>query len=89
MEKFVIELLFPAGDAAGDDLRIRIVDGGAERAVLEILQADDIAGLGVAVCFFDLGGIDPVVAVENTRARFDNDAGHGGNLTAEAGNDND
>ena len=67
-EEVEVEVLLAAGKPAGDDLRLRVVDGGAERAVAEVLEGDDVAGLGIAEGFLDLGGIDPLVTVKNARA---------------------
>lgn len=65
-----------AGEAAGDDLGGGVVDGGAEGAVAEVFEGDDVAGLGVSEGFFNLGGVDPFVAVEDSGARCNNEAGH-------------
>ena len=67
-EEVEVEILLAAGKAAGDDLRMRIVDGGAERAVAEVLEGDDVAGLGIAEGFLDFGGVNPLVTVKNARA---------------------
>ena len=76
-EEIQVEVLAAAGEAAGDDLGVRVIDRGAERAVAKILEGDHVAGLGVAESFLDLGGVNPLVAVENTGAGSDDEACHG------------
>ena len=67
-EEVEVEVLLAAGKPAGDDLRLGIVDGGAERPVAEVLERDDVAGLGIAEGFLDFGGVNPLVTVKNARA---------------------
>jgi len=77
-EKLQVEILAAARKAAGDDLRLRIVDRGAERAIAEILECDDIARLGIAEGFFDFSGVHPVVSVENACPWGDDETCHNG-----------
>ena len=80
-EEIEIEILLPAGEPAGDNLGKRIVDGGAQRAVAEILERDDITGFRVTEGFLDLSGIDPLVTVKNARAGRNDEAGHGAEMS--------
>ncbi len=73
--------MLTAGKAAGDDLGLRIIDGGAKRAVAEILERDNIAGFRITEGFLNFGGVDPLVTVENASARRDNDACHGAGMS--------
>jgi hypothetical protein len=57
------------GKPACHDLRLGIVDGASEHPVPAILYRDDIAVFGVAENLQDLGPVDPVMTVENTRPR--------------------
>ncbi len=75
-EEFGIELLLTTRKAAGDDLRLRVVNRRAHRPILVILQRDDIAGLRVAEGFFDFTSIYPLMSVEDARAGLDDDSGH-------------
>ena len=43
LEEFEVEVLALAREAPGDDLGLGIVDGGADEAVLAILERDDVA----------------------------------------------
>ena len=81
-EEVEVEILFAAGKAAGDDLRHRIVDRRAERAVAEILERDNVARLWIAEGFFDLGGVNPLVTVKNACSGCDDDACHGAGISA-------
>lgn len=82
-EEVEIEVLAAAGEAAGDDLGLGIVDGGAEGAIAEILECDDVAGLGIAEGFLDFSGVNPLVTVENASAWSDDKTGHGAGITPE------
>ena len=79
-EEVEIEVLLAAGKAAGDDLRLRIVDGGAERAVAEILERDHVAGLRVAEGFLDFSRVNPLVTVKNACAGCDDNTCHGAGI---------
>ena len=57
-------------------MALRIVDGGAQGAVLVVFEGDHLSSLGVSKDLFDLTGIDPIVAVKNARAGTDDDTGH-------------
>ena len=58
-------------------MRIRIVDGGSKRPIAEILEGDDVSWLGITEGFLDFGAVNPFVAVINTGAGSDDEAGHG------------
>ena len=60
-EEVEVEILAAPGEAAGDNLGERVVDGRAERAVAKILEGYDIAGLWIAEGFPDFGGVNPFV----------------------------
>ena len=80
-EKVEIEVLAAARESAGDDLRLRVVDGRAERAVAKIFERDHITGLRITESFADFGGVNPLVAVENAGAGSYDETCHGaGNL---------
>ena len=76
-EEVEVEVLLPAGKAAGDDLGLWIIDGGAEWAVAEVLERDDIAGFRIAEGFLNFGGIDPLVTVKNASAWGNDNTCHG------------
>jgi len=76
-EELAVEGLAAAGEAAGDDLGGGVVDGGAEEAVPSVLERDDFAGLGVSEGLEDFAGVDPLVAVKDAGAGFDDESGHG------------
>ena len=65
VEKVGIELLLAARDAAGHDLRLGIVNRGAEGTVAEVLQRNHVARLRVSKSLLHLRRVDPVVAVKN------------------------
>ena len=77
-EKVLVELLPPPRKSARDDLALGVVDRGSERAVPEILDGNDLSGLGIAEYLLNLAGIDPIVAVKDAGAGSDNDSWHGG-----------
>ena len=76
LEKIEIERLFPARETPRHDLRFAVVDRAADEVILAVLQRDDVAIGGIAERLQHLAGEDPVVAVEDARARFDDEAGH-------------
>lgn len=76
LEKFKVEILPMAAEAAGDDLGVGIVDRTAEQVVFGVLQSDDIAGLRFAIAFQHFGGVDPIVAVQDSGTWFDNETSH-------------
>ena len=82
-EEVEIEVLAAAREAASDDLGLGIVNGGAEGAVAEILEGDDVAGFGIAEGFLDFSGVNPLVTVENAGAWSDDETGHGAGITPE------
>ena len=75
-EKVVIEFLLSSRDAACHDLGRGIVDRGAEGAILEILQRNDVARFGIPEGLLDFTGVDPVVTVIDSGAGSDDDSGH-------------
>ena len=77
-EKFLVEFLGSAGETAGYNLGIGIVNPGAQGTVLEVLEGNDITGFRVSERLLDLARINPVMTVENACAGFDNQAWHGG-----------
>ena len=66
-------------------MRLRIVDGGAERAVAEIFERDHITGLRITESFADFGGVNPLVAVENAGAGSDDETCHGAGIWPRGG----
>src|ERR1044071_8670512 len=71
-----VEILPAPGETARYNLRFRIVNGAADQAVLAVLERDHIAIRGISKNFQDLTGKNPIVSVQNSRTRFDNDSGH-------------
>jgi hypothetical protein len=67
-EKVQIEILLAAGEAPGDDLRLWIIDCGAEWSIPEVLEGDYVTGLRVSEGLLDFRGINPLVTVENASA---------------------
>lgn len=84
-EELRIKILPAAGEPAGDNLRVGIVDRAAERTVVEILQRDHVSRLRIAEGFFHLRGVHPFVSVENSGAGSDDEAGHDGGRHEPAG----
>jgi len=77
-KKFRVQFLNSSGDATGHDLGVRIVDCDAEGTVFKVFERHEIPRDWLAKGFLDLRGIDPLVAMKDTRAGFDDKAGHGG-----------
>ena len=74
----MVEILLSAREPAGDDLGVGIVNRASQWSIFEVLKGNDVPGLRVSEGLFDLRGVDPVVAVEDSRAWFDDKSGHGG-----------
>ena len=70
-EKIEIEILPLPGKSARHNLRLGIVNGAADQFVASVLERDHVAVLRFAKNFQDFTGKDPVVAVKNSRAGFD------------------
>jgi hypothetical protein len=84
LEEIEIEILFPARETPGHDLRFRIVNGAPNEVIAPVLERDDIAVVRRTKNLQDFAPEDPVVAVENSRARFNNKAAHRLSLTGRA-----
>ena len=77
-EEFLVQFLFSPRNSARHDLGVWIVDRHAERAVLEVLEGDEITGFGLPKGLLDFRRVDPLMSVEDTGARFDDKTWHGG-----------
>ncbi len=84
LEKIEIELLFPAREPPGHDLRFRVVDRAPDQMVATVLERDDIAVVRRAENFQDFPAEHPIVSVENPRARFNDESAHRLSLTGRA-----
>ena len=78
LEKIQIEVLPSARKAPGHDLRFAIVNRAADQMVPAILQRDDVAIDRISESLQHFAGEHPIMAVQNARTRFDNEAGHWG-----------
>ena len=78
LEKVEVEILALPGKTPGDDLRLGVVDGGAEQPILPVLERHDVAIGRLPEGLEHLAGIDPVVPVQDAGAGFDDESGHGG-----------
>ena len=76
-EKILVERLAAAGKSPGHNLAQGVVNGRSERTVLVILEGNDLPWLGITENFLNFAGIDPIVAVKDAGAGFDDDSGHG------------
>ncbi len=76
-EEVEVEVLAAVREQPGADLRLRIVDGAAQRLATRVLELHDVARLGVAVAGLDLGRVDPDMTVKNAGARLNGERGHG------------
>ena len=63
LEEVEVEFLPLAGEAAGDDLRLGVVNRRAEQPIFAVFYRDDVAVFGFSPDFEDFAGIDPVVSV--------------------------
>jgi hypothetical protein len=57
-EEVQIQVLLATGKPTSDDLRLWIINSGAERPVAEVLEGDDVTGLRIAEGFLDFGSVD-------------------------------
>ena len=77
LKKIQIEILPATRETPRHNLRFAVVDRAADQMIAAVFERDDIAVHRVAEGFQHLAREDPIVAVQNARARFDDEAGHG------------
>jgi hypothetical protein len=77
LEKIEIKILPPPRKTPGYDLRFAVVDRAAQQPILAILQGNHVAISRISERLQHLAGKNPVVPVQNSRARFDDDSSHG------------
>ena len=76
LEKIEIEILFPARKTPRHDLRFAVVNRAPDQMVVPVFERNHIAIGRFAENFQHFAGKNPVVSMQNARARFDNDSGH-------------
>ena len=76
LEEIRVKILAASREAPRHDLRFAVVNRAAEEVILAVLERDDIPIGGVAEHLQDLAGENPIVAVQDAGARFDDEAGH-------------
>ena len=76
LEEIKIEILPLSRETAGGDLRFGIVNRTADQTIAPVLQRNHVAIGRFPENFQHLAGKNPVVSVQDSRARFDNEAGH-------------
>jgi hypothetical protein len=77
LEKIDIQILPPPGKPPGHDLRFAVVNRAADQVISSVFQRDDVTVGGTTEDLQNFAGKHPVVAVQNARARFYDEAGHG------------
>src|SRR6266581_3106840 len=81
-EEIKVEVLPAPRETARHNLRFRIVNGAADEAILTVLERDHIAVRGISKNLQDFTGKHPIVSVQYSRTRFDNDSWHRSNSTS-------
>ncbi len=76
LEKIEIEVLPLSRETPGDDLRFGIVNRTADQTIAPVLQRNHVAIRRLSEDFQHFAGKNPVVPVQNSRARFDDDSSH-------------
>ena len=82
-KKIRIEFLPASRKTPGDDLRFGIVNRAAEQPVFSVFQRDDVAVGWIAKDLQHFAGENPIMAMEDAGARFDDEAGHVGRQNVE------
>ena len=77
LEEIEIEILFPAREPARHDLGFRIIDRAPDQVIPPVLERNDVAVVRPAEDLQDFAPKDPIVPVQNARARFHHQSGHG------------
>jgi hypothetical protein len=75
-EEIKIEVLPLSRETPGGDLRFGIVNRTANQTIASVLQRNHVAIGRLAENLKHLAGKNPVVSVQDARARFDDEAGH-------------
>src|SRR5207237_3520031 len=75
-EEIKIEILPLSRETAGGDLRFGIVNRAADQTIAPVLQRNHVAIRRFSENLEDFAGKNPVVSVQDSRARFDNDSSH-------------
>ena len=75
-EKIKIEILPLPRKATRDNLRLGIVNRTADQTIAPVFQRNHVAIRRISENLQHLAGKNPVVAVQDVRAGFDNKAGH-------------
>ena len=77
LEKIEIEVLPPPRESPGHDLRFAVVNRAADQVISSVFQRNDVAIRRISERLQNFAGKHPIVPVQNSRARFDDEAGHG------------
>ena len=76
VEKIRVQILPAPGEPPHDNLRLRVVNPDAQQLVPSVLDRHDTPVLGASECFQNFTGINPVMPVQDPRARADDDSSH-------------
>jgi len=71
-----VEILPSSGKTARNDLRFGIVNGATDQMIAAIFERDHIAVGRFPENLEHLAGINPVVPMQNSRSRFDDNSRH-------------
>ena len=75
-EKILIKVLPSPRETARNNLRFRIVNRAPNQMVFAVLERNHIAIHGISENLEHFAGKHPVVSMQNSRARFDNNSSH-------------
>ena len=76
LEEIQIEILSSSRKTARDNLRFRIVNRAPNQMIAAILERNHVAVDRISENLQDFAGKHPIVSVQNSRARFDDDSSH-------------
>jgi hypothetical protein len=75
-EKIPIKILPSPRETPRNNLRFGIVDGASNQMVFAVLERNHIAIRGISKNLEHFAGKHPVVSMQNSRTRFDDNACH-------------
>src|SRR6476620_9139639 len=75
-EKILIKVLPSPRETARNNLRFRIVNGAPNQMIFAVLERNDIAIRWISENLEHFAGKHPIVSMQNSRTRFDDEACH-------------
>src|SRR6266480_4879346 len=75
-KKILIKVLPSSRETTRNNLRFRIVNGAPNQMIFAVLERNHLAILGISKNLEHFAGKHPIMSMQNSRTRFDDDACH-------------